>query len=128
MKHAILLGAQGAATITIDGIVFQVLQTNTSGQLLVAQVASANSIVTGQTNVVTAGTRVQLAGNNAKAVRLRALKTNTKNIYFGSNAVSSAVGDILSPGESIGLSVNNLNVLWIDADVSGEGISWSVIN
>ena len=35
------------------------------------------------------------------------------------------VGAQLQPGDSVSLKVNNLNVIWLDAQVNGEGVSYT---
>ncbi len=50
--------------------------------------------------------------------------TNTGNIYLGSATVSSASGMVMEPGRSIKLQNVDLNLIFIDADVGGEGVSY----
>lgn len=130
MEQAILLGAASASgtVVTIDGIAYNVALVNAAGSLFVAQAAAATTITTGRGTVAAAGTRVQLAANAAKAVRLRALTTNVGNIYFGNVGVTSANGDILAPGEVVPLSIDNLNRIYIDADTAANAVSWTVLN
>lgn len=79
----------------------------------------------GVQTVPTAGVSVQLASSNAtQTVTVRAFATNTGKIYVGSSTVSSANGFQLSPQETISLDIANISSIWIDADVSGEGVSY----
>jgi hypothetical protein len=73
----------------------------------------------------------------AKAIRIRAYATNTGNLYIGGDNRVSATdfSDILAPGESLTIEVGdlgrnvyiNLTKLWIDAAVSGDGLSYTAI-
>lgn len=78
--------------------------------------------------VTTAGTRVQLPDLACNKVTVIAKRVNTGYIYVGKNTVSSSVyGADLAALDSMDFEVNNLNELWIDASVSGEGISYVAI-
>ena len=80
-------------------------------------------------NVTTAGTREQLhADLSCQEVTVIAKRANTGYIYVGGSDVSSAVyGAELAALDSITLPVSNLNELYIDATVSGEGISYVTV-
>lgn len=82
------------------------------------------SVGTGQKTVSAAGTAEQLTAQACKAVSIAAKAANTGNIFIGGSTVSSANGRILAPGDSIDLAIDNLNRLYIDAAVNGEGISY----
>jgi hypothetical protein len=97
------------------------------GNLKVTDVGS-QSINANVLNVTTAGTRVQLPSVVCKEVTIIAKKGNTNPIYLGSSTVSSTVyGALLDAKDSITLKVANSNMLWIDAQTSGEGISYIII-
>ena len=78
----------------------------------------------GQATVADAGTRAQLTAQACKAVSIAANPDNTGNIFLGDVTVSSANGRILAPGDAVDLAIDNLNRLYIDAAVDGEGISY----
>jgi len=79
-------------------------------------------------SVTTAGTRVQLPTLSCSKVTIIAKRANTGYIYVGMNTVSSTVYAVeLSAKDSMDFGVNNLNELWIDSSVNGEGISYAVI-
>ena len=73
------------------------------------------------------------------ALRIRAYKTNTGNVYLGgSNEVSAAdYSDILAPGESWEVRVGEIDrklgaffdmtQIWLDVDTSGDGISYTAV-
>ena len=79
-------------------------------------------------NVTTAGTRVRLPDVPCNTVTITALRDNTGYIYIGGSDVSLTVyGDDLASKESFTLQIANLNQLYIDASVSGEGISYVAV-
>ncbi len=76
-------------------------------------------------NVTTAGTRVQLSGTSVPAshVHLAAKPGNTQYIYVGdSNVSSTRYSSRLGPGEEVDLPVSDLNKVYLDSDVNGEGV------
>ena len=87
----------------------------------------------GQKTVSTAGTPVQLPDleiPDGYSVTVIAKTGNTGYIYLGSTEAECANSvlrfDGLSAGLAHSLKVKNLNRIWIDASVDGEGVSWSV--
>ncbi len=90
-------------------------------------VQPGSSIGSGQTVVAAAGTRVQLTATSTPilSVTVKALSTNTGIIYVGGDDVSAAIGlELINPGESASVDVDNLTDVWIDAAVNGEGVSY----
>ncbi len=90
---------------------------------------SGSSALKGATaTVTTAGTEVQLPNYLCREVTIIAKRTNTGYIYIGGSDVSSTVyGAELAAKDSITLAVSNLNLVYFDASVSGEGISYVAI-
>ena len=90
------------------------------------------SFVTGQKDVTTAGTAEQLPDveiPNGFAVVIKAKSTNTGRIYIGNskaNAEDHSVAFSLGANEWVELKITNLNLVWIDADVDGEGVEYIV--
>jgi hypothetical protein len=91
------------------------------------------TVSTGQVVVAVPGVRVQLhAGLPCVVVSIAARSTglvegessNVGWIYIGGAGVTSANGRILEPGDVIDMAIDNLNRLYIDADVAGDGISY----
>lgn len=79
-------------------------------------------------NVVAAGTRVQLPYYLCRTVTIMAKRSNTGSIYIGGNDVSSTnYGIELLAKETFDINVANANLIWIDASVSGEGISFVAV-
>lgn len=88
----------------------------------------SQSITGALQNVTTAGTRVQLPNLPCREITIIARRTNTGYIYVGGNTVSStSFGAELEAKDSVTLKVSNTNLIWIDASVSGEGISYIAI-
>jgi hypothetical protein len=78
--------------------------------------------------VTAAGTRVQLPNVPCSELTIIGKRTNTGYIYAGKNNVSSTVyGVELGAKDSYTFSVSNANEIWIDASVSGEGVSYVAI-
>ena len=98
-------------------------------------IKNRDSFSTGVKTVTSAGTAEQLSSTSVPVpdgfkIILVALPGNTGDIYFGNsqtNAQStSARFDKLEAGDSIALQLTNLNLIWIDSSVDGEGASWYV--
>lgn len=96
------------------------------GDVDVASVALPAAIYAGQTVVVSAGTAVALAASQAlvSGVRIKALTTNTGNIYVGGAAVDATHGFILAAGDEVFIEISNLASVYIDSAVNGEGVSY----
>jgi len=90
---------------------------------------AGSNVVSGQTTVTTATTRVALAGSQAcLSVTVKAKPTNTGYIYVGTAAgVSSTVGFILSAKEAVTIDTDNLADIGLDSSVSGEGVSYIAV-
>jgi hypothetical protein len=76
-------------------------------------------------NVTATGTRQALANIPCREVTVIAKKNNTGSIFIGGSDVSKTVyGVELAANESFTFAVVNANLLYIDASVSGEGVSY----
>lgn len=88
------------------------------------------NIVDGNKAVTTAGTRVQFSTGNfpCVSVTMTANSANTGIICAGGSTVvatsASRTGIPLSAGDTAIIEVANLNKLWLDSTVSGEGVSY----
>lgn len=92
---------------------------------MITQLYTPTVIYTGIVSVTSAGTRVVLGGALLiSSITIKALSTNTGLIYVGINTVASANGFQLSAGDSISLDITSLNLLYIDSQVSAEGVSF----
>lgn len=81
--------------------------------------------------VATAATRVQLSASSVpvEGVVIQALESNTGRICVGGSDVvesksSARIGVVLLQGDSISIGVKDLNIVWLDSSVSGEGVSY----
>jgi len=87
----------------------------------------------GQKTVTAAGTAEQIASSQLAncPVMVKALTTNTGLVYIGQVAgdVASDSGMPLAAGEVLILdNIGNLNELWIDSAVDGEGAAWLLLS
>jgi hypothetical protein len=120
---SITAGANLLGKVGID----QTTPGTTNGVVINGNLAMVQGIKT----VTTATTRVQLSATSVpvKSVLITALHTNTGLIYIGTIAVSSsAYGKRLRAEESITIPVSDLNLIYLDASVSGEGVSFLGVN
>lgn len=90
----------------------------------------ASTIFENQVTVTTAGTRVQLSGSSTpiRSICIKALHADTGKIYVGNSTVSSSNGYELIADLSACLDVNNINLIYIDSSVNGEGASYVAVN
>lgn len=91
-----------------------------------------SSFTHGQKDVAVAGTAVQLPSHPVPddcQVTVIAKPGNTGTIYLG-NSKAKAEGsdrfDGLSAGLAVSLKITNANLVWVDAAVGGEGVSYIV--
>lgn len=86
---------------------------------------SGSTIGDGSKTVTTAGTRVALASSTAsKYVIITALDSNTGTIWVGGSTVAAGRGRPLLSLQSEKIDIANLSSIFIDATVSGEGVSF----
>lgn len=100
--------------------------------------------INGSKTVTTAGTRVQLVttGTYVTSVYFEALRTNTGNIYVGTDTVSSTVYMAkLAAGEGFCISIDssgrvgsssggseiNINTIYFDSQNSGEKVLYTYL-
>lgn len=95
---------------------------------------SFSTIADGIKTVTTAGTAVALvaASTLCRMVMIQARPENTGVIVVGASTVVAAQttrrGIALVPGQSVALRVTDLADLYLDAAVSGEGVSYVYFN
>ena len=81
--------------------------------------------VSGQKTVTSAGTQVAVGGDvAARGLVVIADPDNGGNIYVGPSTVDSSTGLKLPPGGILPCGNVNLSAIYIDSDVSGEGITY----
>jgi len=125
----------GSALPEGTNVVGAVVNKNTDGDEIFTsenpgsmQLTGSNLEVAAVVNVAFAGTRQQLPDKACREVTIIAKRGNTGYIYVGKGDVSSTVfGAELGELDSITLAVSNTNQIYIDASVSGEGISYVAI-
>ncbi len=92
------------------------------------------TIADGIKAVTTAGTAVALVSSSTlcRMVIIQARPENTGTIVVGASTVVAASGTrrgiALVPGQSVSLRVTDLANLYLDATVSGEGVSYVYFN
>ncbi len=115
-------GGGGSSLPLVSGSVPVV---NPDGSNIGGSTTLPSSFAAFRTTVTTAGTRVQLTSNALTVgVILEAPSTNTGLIYIGGSNVSSSVfGAELQAGQSVSMAVNNTNLIYADASVSGDKVA-----
>lgn len=87
----------------------------------------------GRKLVAAAGTPVQLSSTKALCVGvvIQALRSNSGNISVGGFDVSGVLGAEngveLVPGQTITVFCHDLRVIWLDADVSAQGVQYLML-
>lgn len=95
---------------------------------------SFRTIADGLKLVTTAGTAEALVSSSTKCrrVQIQARPENTDVVVVGASTVVAASGTrrgiALVPGQSVMLNITDLNLLYVDAAVSGEGVSYVYFN
>lgn len=86
------------------------------------------AILHGAKNVTTAGTAEALVASSTPCewVTITAKRTNTGRIYVGGPSVpnNDTGGTHLNAGDSIDIDVTNLNKIYINSTVNGEGVTY----
>lgn len=132
------VGTAPVATDDIAGVHYQRIKvtfgadgsaTDVSGAnpLPVTAAASA-SFGSGRATVATAGTRVQLASQACTSVTVKAGRDNSNTAYVGGSGVTSANGYELDPGDTLTVDVSNTSLVWVDAAVSGDHVTYGWVN
>lgn len=90
-----------------------------------------NEIQDGRTVVATAGTAVQISTTSTpcRRITIQAETNNTGNIAVGASTVVAAVatarGVILAAGDAVDVYINNLDKVYIDSTVNGDGVTYT---
>lgn len=84
----------------------------------------------GSKNVTTAGTRVQLTSTPTpcRYVIVVALSTNTNSIYVGGSTIAAGRGRPLVSLQAEKIDINDVSKVYIDADTSGEGVTYTYVS
>lgn len=92
----------------------------------VADVVSLSTVGDGSKDITTAGTAEALGSDVAvKEVWITANDDNTGKVYVGTTTVSSTRGLKMFPGQTHKFTVSNLNLLYLDVDTNGEGVTFT---
>lgn len=119
-----------AAETALASILAKLGTTLTVNQAAAADQAS--TLTDGRKVVVAAGTPVAIVSSSTpcKWVTLTALLTNTRQVNVGGSDVLATVGSDkgtpLNAGDSATIPVANANAAFVDAQVNGEGVSFTV--
>ena len=75
-------------------------------------------------------TATQLSSDSyvIRGLYVKAKAENDGNVYIGGSAVTSADGMVLSGDTMVYLPVTNVNQVYFNADIAGDGVSWIGIN
>ena len=104
----------------------------TDGTTNKVAVGGAAAIVSSRKVTAAAGTAIVLGTSlPCREVQVTALPTNTSYIAVGGTATlataGSEAGVILAPGQGAVFTVSNVNVLYVDSLVTGEGLSFNYL-
>lgn len=92
-------------------------------------------VITGVTNVSSAGTRVQISNtsNRVRWVQFKALVGNGGLTYVGNEDVSASTGYELSAGNTVAWNFGEflgsipISKIYVDAATNGDKVSWITI-
>ena len=92
------------------------------------------SITSGRKTVGTAGTRETLVASSTRArrVEITAETDNTGVVVVGGSTVvaaqASRVGTPLNPGDTMTIEIDDLQKIYLDSTVSGDGVTYNFFN
>ncbi len=118
------LAALPAGTAVIGKVSIDQTTPGTTNKV-VAELSGSNAPLSGQKSVTVAGIPEALGGDQGyKKITIIANTGNTGYIYVGKDTVDSSTGVILPAGGFVELDFVNTIAVYVDASVSGEGVSW----
>jgi len=89
-------------------------------------------IESGKKIITTAGTKETLVSSSTpcKEVLIMALPSNTGEIWVGDSNVSATnkIGIVLYKNDAVLIPIDNLQKIYLDATVSGDGVSFIYLN
>ena len=116
------LGTAGSASsdvITVQGVASMTPLLATVGH-------NITTIASDEMDVIAAGTAQVLSVSQAcKKVDIQAKITNTGKIYIGGSTVDSDEGLELRRGDIYSLEIGDLNNVYVDSSVDGEGVRYT---
>lgn len=91
----------------------------------------SGAVADGRKTVTTAGTAEQFSALDCRTVAITALSTNSGVVVIGASSVVAAAGTRrgtpLAASDTAIFAVSNMNLLWADVTVNGEGVSFTVM-
>ena len=97
---------------------------------IIRPLLNATSIFTDSMDVAIAGTPEQLPDQlipDGYSVTVRAKHTNNGLVYPGGSSAAALAHNIaLLKQESVSYKVSNVNIIWVDSQINGEGVEISV--
>lgn len=109
---------------TLDGTSKAAVGTN---GLKVEQIAT--TVGDGRKVVTTAGTAVQFSSQACRYVILTGLEANTDMVVIGGSGIvasaSTRTGITLTALQNVRLDISNMNLLYMDSVVNGEGVTFA---
>jgi len=96
--------------------------------------AVISTITSGRKTITTAGTRETLVASStpSKQVLITAFLGNTGVVVVGGSTVVAAPatrnGTPLEAGDSCIIEIDNAQKIYLDVTVSGEGVTWNILN
>lgn len=107
-----------------EGGLYVPIKVSDGGAQVMEQLGS-DTFGVGDTDVITAGTAVQLPTNACKKVTISAKDDNSGKVFVGDSTVSSNIfGAFLRSGDSVTINVSNTDMIYLDAENSGEGVRY----
>ena len=94
------------------------------------QVIPGFSLNSGKINVATAGSPIQMHAISSLlvTVTVKAKHNNTGKILIGNTQVSATTGYELWANEEVTLNLLDINLIWLDCSVNGEGVSYIYVS
>lgn len=125
VRHTQIIGANGSP-MPSGATASDPIHVSTGG-------AIATTVGDGRKTVTTAGTAVALSTTTTiKEVTCTAETDNTDIVVVGGSTVVASLatrrGNPLYPGDSITLAADNLNEVYVDSLVNGEGVTFSYLS
>jgi len=99
---------------------------SSSGGSIPVVISGNSTLASGSRTVTTAGTRVQLSPISVpcKKIIIQGGVNNGGWIYVGDSTVSASNGYAIAASQSVTVTPDNLNLVWIDSANNGEGITY----
>lgn len=110
--------------------IFNAVYNSVTGAIKVEGSSTATTLGDGSKTVTTPGTPVRLSSSSVPCawVSVEAYRSNTGYIAVGGSSVNAAAagtGGTLEAGDPSKIAVGNLNAVYIDATVAGEGVRFT---